>query len=200
MKIKRCIPVVLVPFILLSCGRQREAGQENEVRLLIDFTATVGPMDPVWAWFGYDEPNYTYMKNGKKLLSEIAGFSPVPVHIRTHNLLTTGDGTPALKWGSTNAYTEDSDGNPVYNWNILDKIFDTYMERGIQPLVEIGFMPEVLSVKPEPYKHHWRPGAGYNEIYTGWAYPPKDYKKWSELVYNWIRHSVGRYGKDTVET
>ena len=67
-------------------------------------------MTPMWAFFGYDEPNYTYMKDGKKLLSELAALSPVPVYVRAHNLLTTGDGTPALKWGSTNAYTEDADG------------------------------------------------------------------------------------------
>ena len=48
------------------------------------------------------------MPDGKKLLSELAALSPVPVYVRTHNLLTTGDGTPALKWGSTNAYTEDA--------------------------------------------------------------------------------------------
>ncbi|MGH9372915.1 MAG: hypothetical protein ACRD15_15430 [Vicinamibacterales bacterium] len=29
-------------------------------------------MKPVWAFFGYDEPNYTYMKDGRKLLSELA--------------------------------------------------------------------------------------------------------------------------------
>ena len=63
----------------------------------------------MWAWFGYDEPNYTYMKDGRKLLSELAALSPVPVYVRAHNLLTSGDGTPALKWGSTNAYTEDAD-------------------------------------------------------------------------------------------
>ena len=44
-------------------------------------------MKPIWAWFGYDEPNYTYMKDGKKLLSEIAALSPVPVYVRAHNLL-----------------------------------------------------------------------------------------------------------------
>ena len=55
-------------------------------------------MKPVWNWFGYDEPNYTYMKDGKKLLSEIAALSPTPAFVRVHNLLTTGDGTAALKW------------------------------------------------------------------------------------------------------
>jgi xylan 1,4-beta-xylosidase len=156
-------------------------------------------MTPVWAWFGYDEPNYTYMKDGQKLLSEIAALSPTPVYVRAHNLLTTGDGTPALKWGSTNAYTEDENGRPIYNWTITDKIIDTYISRGMRPLLEVGFMPEALSSKPEPYKHSWRPGAHYSEIFTGWAYPPKDYNKWAELVYQWVLHCVQRYGKSEVE-
>jgi xylan 1,4-beta-xylosidase len=63
-------------------------------------------MKPIWAWFGYDEPNYTYMKDGKKLLGEIAALSYVPVYVEAHSLLVTGDGKPALKWGSTNAYTK----------------------------------------------------------------------------------------------
>src|SRR5882672_11256739 len=112
----------------------------------IDFNKEVGDMKPIWAWFGYDEPNYTYMKDGKKLLSEIAALSPAPVFVRTHNLLTTGDGTAALKWGSTNAYTEDAAGKPRYDWTVVDRIFETLLERKMKPLVEIGFMPEALSV------------------------------------------------------
>jgi xylan 1,4-beta-xylosidase len=166
----------------------------------VDLNKEMGSFDPVWAWFGYDEPNYTYMKDGKKLLSELSALSPVPVYIRTHNLLTTGDGTPALKWGSSNVYTEDAGGNPVYDWTIIDKIFDTYVERGMKPLAEMGFMPEALSSKPEPYRHYWKPGDSYDDIYTGWRYPPKDYNKWGELIYQWVKHSVERYGKKEVES
>ena len=101
---------------------------------------------PVWSFFGHDEPNYTYMKDGRKLLSELAALSSVPVYVRVHSLLVTGDGQAALKWGSTNAYTEDASGKPVYDWTITDRIFDTYMERKMKPLVQIGFMPEALSV------------------------------------------------------
>ena len=175
------------------------AGQTAPVSIRVNADDRIGPMTPVWAWFGYDEPNYTYMKDGKKLLSELAALSPVPVYVRTHNLLTSGDGTPALKWGSTNAYTEDASGRPVYDWTIVDRIMDAYLERKMRPLVEIGFMPEALSAKPRPYKHAWEPGRDYAEIYTGWAYPPKDYAKWSELVYQWVRHSVARYGRAEVE-
>ncbi|MFB6317847.1 hypothetical protein [Saccharicrinis sp. FJH54] len=190
---------VLLLFVSLPACRQ-EVSQKADVNIDVNLYRVTGPVSNAWAMFGYDEPNYTYMKDGKKLLSELADLSPVPVYVRAHNLLSTGDGTPALKWGSSNAYTEDKNGNAVYDWTIVDRIFDTYVERGMKPLVEIGFMPEALSVKPEPYQHKWRPGAPYNEIYTGWAYPPKDYEKWAELVFQWVKHSVDRYGKVEVES
>ena len=177
-----------------------QAQQEKKALITVDLKKEIAPMKPVWAWFGYDEPNYTYMKDGKKLLSEIAALSPVPVYVRTHSLLVSGDGVAALKWGSTNAYTEDANGNPVYNWKIVDSIFDTYVKRGMKPLAQIGFMPEALSTHPSPYRHYWKPGDPYTDIITGWAYPPKDYDKWRNLVYEWVKHSVERYGKKEVES
>jgi xylan 1,4-beta-xylosidase len=167
------------------------------VTIRVDAAKTKGELRPVWRFFGYDEPNYTYMKDGKKLLGELAALGPDTVYVRCHNLLTTGDGTPALKWGSTNAYTEDASGRPVYDWTIVDRIFDTYLERGLKPYVQIGFMPEALSTRPEPYRHHWQPGKK-TPLFTGWAYPPKDYDKWRELVYQWVRHCVAKYGKAEV--
>jgi len=170
------------------------------VSIRVDAGAPRGELRPIWAFFGYDEPNYTYMKDGRKLLSQLAALSPVPVYIRTHNLLTSGDGTPSLKWGSTNAYTEDAAGRPRYDWSILDLIFDTYLQRGLKPLVEIGFMPEALSVKPQPYRHQFSLEPLNHSIEGGWAYPPKDYSKWAELVFQWVRHSAERYGRAEVES
>ena len=174
--------------------------QADRVAIRVDANAVTGAMTPMWAFFGYDEPNYTYTTNGQRLLDELSALSPVPVFIRTHNLLTSGDGTPALKWGSTNAYTEDPSGTPKYDWTIVDRIVDTYVKRRMKPLIEIGFMPEALSTKPQPYKHDWAPGLDYGRIYTGWTYPPKDYAKWGQLVYAWVRHSAERYGKTEVES
>jgi xylan 1,4-beta-xylosidase len=155
-----------------------------------------GALRPIWNFWGYDEPNYTYATNGKKLLRELAALSPEPVYIRTHNLFTTGDGTAALKWGSTNVYTEDASGTPVYSWTIVDRIFDAYRDAGVKPLVEIGFMPEALSRNPEPYRHTFPKGP----IFTGWAYPPKDYAKWGELVFQFTRHLRKRYGDAEVKS
>lgn len=191
--------LVISNFLLLPISSLAQNAAEPAV-ISIDLNNTVGPLKPIWAWFGYDEPNYTYMKDGRKLLSELSALSPTPVYVRAHSLLCTGDGTAALKWGSTNAYTEDANGNPVYNWRIIDSIFDTYVQRGMKPLAQIGFMPEALSTHPQPYKHDWKPGEPYSKIFTGWAYPPKDYDKWRNLVYEWVKHSVDRYGQKEVES
>src|SRR5437773_7651998 len=170
------------------------------VTIRVDASKTKGDLRPIWRFFGADEPNYAYMKNGRKLIGELGELAPNRIYFRTHNLLTSGDGTPALKWGSTGAYSEDAQGNPVYNWTILDRIFDSYHERGVRPYVQIGFMPKDLSIKPEPYQHRWTPRARYDEIYTGWAYPPKDYQKWAELVFQWTKHCVDKYGGAEGET
>jgi xylan 1,4-beta-xylosidase len=191
---------VLISLLILSPVLAFSQYKTPPAEITVNLAKEKGPMKPVWAWFGYDEPNYTYMQDGKKLLTELAALSPVPVYVRTHSLLVTGDGEAALKWGSTNAYTEDFNGNPVYNWKIIDSIFDSYVKRGMKPFAQIGFMPEALSTHPQPYRHHWKPGDPYGDIITGWAYPPKDYKKWEELVYNWVKHSVDRYGKKEVES
>ena len=170
------------------------------VSIRVDAARPRGELKPIWRFFGGDEPNYATMKDGQKLLSELGKLRPKEVYFRTHNLLTSGDGTPALKWGSTDAYKEDAQGNPIYNWTILDRMFDTYLERGVRPYAQIGFMPQALSTRPEPYRHEWRPGLPYERVYTGWAYPPKDYAKWAELVYQWVKHCVERYGRAEVET
>lgn len=193
-----CRVLFLIATIL--CSTEARSQQPFDVDVKVDVGKSLGKLRRVWRFFGADEPNYAYMPHGSKLIGELGELAPKQVFFRAHNLMTTGDGTPALKWGSTNIYTEDSDGNPVYDWTIVDRIFDTYLKNGVRPYAQIGFMPKALSIKPEPYQHRWRVGARYEEIYTGWAYPPKDYDKWGELVYQWVKHCVERYGAEEVST
>jgi xylan 1,4-beta-xylosidase len=212
MKQPRFYPILLTAIILVSTATTHSqnpnpvkaaavsSGLEPfAVTIRVDAAKAEGELHPIYRFFGADEPNYATMKDGRKLLGELGRLGTPQVYFRTHNLLNTGDGTPALKWGSTNAYTEDAQGGPIYNWTIIDRIFDTYLQRGVRPYAQIGFMPQALSVKPEPYQHEWRPGIAYDEVYTGWTYPPKDYAKWAELVYQWVRHCVEKYGRSEVE-
>jgi len=175
-----CIPAILpIP-----------AQTPKPVTITVHADQPTGIYKPIWNFFGADEPNYTYAPNGQKLLGELSALSPVPVYFRAHNLLTTGDGEGSLKWGSTNAYTENPDGSPVYNWTITDRIYDALTAAHVRPLVEIGFMPEALSTHPEPYRHNFPKG----DIATGWSYPPMDYDKWGKLVGAYAEHLKSRYG------
>jgi xylan 1,4-beta-xylosidase len=198
----RLAPSLLVFALAVVTLRGATLQGPARVDIRVDTGAAIGPMYPFWAWFGHDEPNYTYTANGHKLLSQLQALSPVPVFMRVHNLFTSGDGSHALKWGSTNVYTEDSAGTPVYNWTILDRIVDSYISRGMKPFVQLGFMPEALSSAPPgmPYRHFWKPGDPYNDIYTGWTYAPKDYRKWEALCYEVTRHFVEKYGRAEVES
>ena len=172
---------------------------QQPVHIQVNASEKLGPFKSNWNYFGYDEPNYTYAANGRKLVRELSALSVDPVQIRTHFLLTTGDGTPAFKWGSTNAYTEDASGKPVYDWTIVDRILDTYVQAGAKPLVEIGFMPKALSSHPDPYVPVWKPGDKFDRYYVGWTYPPTNYGKWGELIYQLAKHAVSKYGKANVE-
>lgn len=194
-KLVRFMGCILPCLTLLISGSVRaQTPQSANIQVQVDQPA--GTLSPIWNYFGYDEPNYTYAPNGRKLLGELAALGPSPAYVRVHNLLTTGDGSASLKWGSTNVYTEDAAGKPVYSWSILDRIFDSFQAAGVKPLVEIGFMPEALSAHPEPYRHTFPQGS----IYTGWAYPPKDYRKWSEVVFQFVHHLRERYGEAEVKT
>lgn len=187
---------LIVFLVLLGAKPSWPQNAPDTVKIRVHTDHSDGTLAPIWGFFGYDEPNYTYAPNGTKLLAELSALSPTPVYVRVHNLLTTGDGSSSLKWGSTNVYTEAAAGRPVYNWTILDRIFDTFRATNVKPLVEIGFMPEALSTHPEPYRHNFPHG----EIYTGWAYPPKDYQKWADLIFQFVRHLRERYGDAEVKT
>jgi xylan 1,4-beta-xylosidase len=164
------------------------------VNINVDLTHKLAPYRPVYAWFGYDEANFTTGHDGKILLRELHDLSPVPVHIRAHHLLTTGDGTPELKWSSTNVYREDAAGKPIYDFAILDGIFDEYKAAGVVPMVELGFMPKDLTSGTNDYQVHY-PGRTTSGSVQA---PPKDYAKWQELVRVVTAHLVQRYGADTV--
>lgn len=186
----------MVGFLSVQTACAQSMGQDSALQVRVHASEPTGPYIPIWNNFGADEPNFLYAPNGKELLGELAALSPVPVYFRTHNLLTTGDGSGSLKWGSTNVYTERPDGTPVYDFAITDRIFDALTGAHVRPLVEIGFMPEALSVHPEPYRHNFPNG----DVFTGWSYPPKDevaWKKWSALVAAYATHMKQRYGTQT---
>ena len=187
---------------LVACGLVFSAAcgwAQGPVEVRVDLAKTVGAYAPAYGWFGYDESNYSTTVLGRGLLGELRELSPDPVYVRAHHLLTSGDGVPALKWSSTNVYSEDADGKAVYDFTLMDGIFDAWKAEGVRPVVELGFMPKDLAaVLPG------KEGQAYEILYPKDTLagasnnPPKDYAKWEELVRVVTAHLVERYGREEV--
>lgn len=98
-------------------------------------------------------------------------------YIRFHGLLSD----------DMHVYLEDKNGNSIYNWQYIDKLYDFLLSIGIRPFVELSFMPPALA-------------SGTKTIFwwKGNTTPPKSYEKWKSLITALIRHFEERYGKDEV--
>ncbi len=86
-------------------------------------------------------------------------------------------------------YDEDSSGNPVYNFSYIDQIYDGLLENKVRPFVELSFMPKKLTSDPNALHAFW---------YKQNVAPPEDWDKWEQLIENFTRHLVERYGEDEV--
>ena len=192
------IPILLAISIFNIIVATQTQADAIPVTIQINAANSLTPWNPTWQYFGYDEADFTFMPHGQRLLSELGQIQGPQIFIRCHHLLTSGNGTPALKWDSTNAYTEDPNGNPVYDWTITDKIFDTYIQHNLKPYVQIGFMPKALSTRPDLYPTPTDPTQRV-PVDAGQAYPPKDYNKWRNLAYEWVNHCIQRYGQAEVQ-
>ena len=77
----------------------------------------------------------------------------------------------------------------LYNFSYLDQIFDSFLDLGLKPFVEIGFMPAALASSSETV--FW---------WKGNVTPPKDYQRWRALIHAVVTHLVARYGLKEVLT
>ncbi len=202
----RAVQILLATMLIAPIDAQNVVADtaplphQPSVTIQVDLAKAVGAYKPIYSWFGYDEINYTTAPHGRELLGELHDLSPVPVYIRAHHLLTSGDGRAELKFSSTNVYSEDADGKPIYDFKILDSIFDAYQAAGVRPMVELGFMPKDLAAdlpnRHEPYQVHYPQSTVSGKSNN----PPKDYGKWGELARVVTAHLVERYGREKVLT
>lgn len=100
-------------------------------------------------------------------------------YIRFHGLLCDDMGV----------YREDKAGNPIYNWQYIDELFDYLLSIKMKPFVELGFMPNALA-------------SGDKTVFwwKGNITPPKDYQKWDALIKNLLQHWAERYGQAEVKS
>ncbi|MBM2616103.1 xylan 1,4-beta-xylosidase [Actinoplanes sp. LDG1-06] len=97
--------------------------------------------------------------------------------VRAHHIL-----------GDDNGVYREVDGEPVYDFTRVDRIFDLVREIGMTPVVEFGYMPHDLARDPSRTVF----------TYRGIISPPKDWDRWGDLIRAFTRHVVDRYGLDEV--
>ncbi len=163
-----------------------------------DVRDVLGEQPRFWRYIGYDECNYTYMPEGKQALARFGQLSDAPYRVRTHFLFCTGNCQGAYKFGSTNLYTEDRAGEPVFDFTWFDRILDAQLASGNKPLVELGFMPMDLADR----QYAKGLSADWYDAYrqTGWSFPPEDYGKWERLIQTVAEHLRARYGEAEVNS
>ncbi len=171
------------------------------VRVTVDASRPAGRLEHCWNYIGYDECNYTHSPGGLALLGKIGSLEQ-PYYIRAHHLLCTGICHGFYKWGSTNIYTEDRDGNPVYDFTTLDRIIDIWLGNNCIPFLELGFMPRDLA-DPREAENGVSYTAGYGSVseyqLRGWCQPPKDYRRWYDLIFRLAAHLRDRYGPEEID-
>lgn len=179
-----------------------EATVMNEqVRVTVDASRWAGKLQHTWNYIGYDECNYTHSPGGMALIRKF-GTLEKPYYMRAHHMLCTGILHGFYKWGSTNVYIEDEQGNPIYNYDTIDQMMDIWLGSNCKPFFELGFMPRDLADPRDAENgRFYQVAYGISEYQrVGWAMPPKDYDKWYDLIYNLVLHLKERYGEKEVRT
>ncbi|MFZ5516468.1 MAG: GH39 family glycosyl hydrolase [Candidatus Zhuqueibacterota bacterium] len=175
------------------------AGKKNvrhdlpQVNIVVDAGQALGPIEPFWGGFGYDffYSGATQPKNRAlfRLIKETNRERNVFTYYRAHNIFSDKD-APSGEASGGQVYSEDAAGNPVYSWARVDAVFDVILDAGMKPIVELGFMPEALTSDPGRIGD-WRAAN---------VAPPKNYRKWRNLVFETVKHLGQRYGAEEVTT
>lgn len=166
--------------------------------ITVECGSSTGPLEPIWASFGYDELNWTATPRGRRNLARLSPILGPGATVRAHNMFTSGNGRAVPHWSSGNVYHENADGTPFYDFRLVDEAFDAWVAAGLRPIVELGFCPYSLT------RDSGSPGfvpmpSLYGPYESGeWTSPPRDFARWGELVAATARHFAERYGEHGV--
>ena len=167
---------VLRALLLLTASAT--LAQTTSQHVVIDANATASPFPHFWEqMFGSGRAILSLResyRNDLRAVKQVTDFR----YVRFHNILHDEVGV----------YDEDEQGKPVYNFTYVDQIYDGLLQNGVRPVLEISFMPKKLALRQDVHPF-W-----YKQIVS----PPKDYKKWDDLMRAFAQHLVDRYGIDEV--
>lgn len=153
--------------------------QVNPVEISTGIEKTIGPFSTYWkklTTFGRAaEGLRSDVQKQLRLLQRDIGFK----YIRFHGIFSDDMMVCHL----------DEEGNMQYDWSYIDKLFDFFKEVHIKPFVGLSFMPSEL--KSSDHTMFW---------WSANISQPKDIELWKDLISNFIKHCINRYGLEEVES
>ena len=153
----------------------RPTGDEGRVEVAVDAGAVTGPLDPVWRRTTGSE-RLSLLRDGEPGPggSDVAAELAEALRIARDQLgcaMVRAHGTflPELV-----AWRED--GPPDFRG--LDETYDALLATGLEPVVELSFMPAPLASDPSATVH----------AYQGVISPPRDWAAWGRLCGDLAAH------------
>ncbi len=172
-------------FVILSLAligarapaQESSRGSDSDA-VVIDATARAQPFPHFWEqMFGSGRAILSLRDNYRHDLREvrqITGFE----YVRFHAILDDEVGV----------YDENGQGQPVYNFSYVDQIYDGLLANGVRPFVELSFMPKKLAARDALQAFWYKPNVS----------PPKNWDEWDDLITQFTKHLLNRYGIDEV--
>jgi xylan 1,4-beta-xylosidase len=171
---------VAVGFCLLFVPFAEATAQASQETITIDAHAAAKPFPHFWEqMFGSGRAVLTMRESYREDLRQVKQITDFR-YVRFH----------AIFHDEVGVYTEDRQGQPVYNFDYVDQIYDGLLANGVKPFVELSFMPKLLAARLD-YHPFW-----YKPIVS----PPADYAKWNALIHAFAQHLVDRYGIEEVSS
>ncbi len=175
------VPLLLILFVLLlfvPASNAQTSASQPEI-LVIDAAAPGHPFPHFWEhMFGSGRANLTLRESYRQDLRQVKQITDVEF-IRFHAIFLDDMGV----------YDEDNQGRPIYNFSYVDQAYDGLLQNGLRPFVELSFMPKKLAAREAIHAFWYKQNVA----------PPKDWNKWDDLVYQFTKHLVDRYGVDEVQ-
>jgi xylan 1,4-beta-xylosidase len=173
------LATLLLPLYAPIESSPREDSTAAAEEIAVDASAPARPFPHFWEMmFGSGRAILSLRESYRNDLREtkrITGFEYVRFHAIFHD--------------EVGVYDEDKDGQPIYNFSYVDQIYDGLLENQVRPFIELSFMPKKLTSDPSALHPFW---------YKQNVAPPKDWNRWEQLIENFTRHLVDRYGVDEV--
>lgn len=180
----------LFSFLLVGLFHSGSIAQVNHFS--IDASEVVGENTEFWKAAGSDHLFYHVPRPSGQALLDRMQKTQSHHYLRSHHTLSSDVKNGVIR--GQEVYSEDSNGNPKYDFSKINEVYREYVKRGIKPIVEYDYMPKLLEIDSDETT------IGNDEGMTLRNTGPSDWKKWSDLLKAATRNFIEEFGEQEVQT